>query len=84
MSYSYLNLRELKISFIYEGVKKRGSVHIFSSLDCHVFQMDDYMSLISGGTQFLIILWIFIFLVRKNIIRVNQGFFYKIPKSSKL
>ncbi len=32
-----------------EGVKKAGSVaaHIFSSLGRHVFQMDDYMSIIN-------------------------------------
>jgi 2-oxoglutarate ferredoxin oxidoreductase subunit alpha len=40
-----------------EGVKKAGSVvaHIFSSLGCHVFQMDDYMSLIRGGHNFSVI-----------------------------
>lgn len=40
-----------------EGVKKAGSVaaHIFSSLGRHVFQMDDYMSLIRGGHNFSII-----------------------------
>ncbi len=37
-----------------EGVKKAGSVaaHIFSSMGRHVFQMDDYMSLIRGGHNF--------------------------------
>ena len=37
-----------------EGVKKAGSVgaHIFSSMGKHVFQMDDYMSLIRGGHNF--------------------------------
>ncbi len=40
-----------------EGVKKAGSVaaHIFSSLGRHVFQMDDYMSLIRGGHNFSVI-----------------------------
>ncbi len=40
-----------------EGVKKAGSVaaHIFSSLGRHVFQMDDYMSLIRGGHNFSIV-----------------------------
>ncbi|MFX1470585.1 MAG: 2-oxoacid:acceptor oxidoreductase subunit alpha [Promethearchaeota archaeon] len=40
-----------------EGVKKAGSVaaHLFSSLGCHVFQMDDYMSLIRGGHNFSVI-----------------------------
>jgi 2-oxoglutarate ferredoxin oxidoreductase subunit alpha len=40
-----------------EGVKKSGSVaaHIFSSLGRHVFQMDDYMSLIRGGHNFSVI-----------------------------
>lgn len=37
-----------------EGVKKAGSVaaHIFSSIGRHVFQLDDYMSLIRGGHNF--------------------------------
>ena len=40
-----------------EGVKKAGSVaaHIFSSTGRHVFQMDDYMSLIRGGHNFSVI-----------------------------
>jgi len=40
-----------------EGVKKAGSVaaHMFSSLGRHVFQMDDYMSLIRGGHNFSVI-----------------------------
>jgi 2-oxoglutarate ferredoxin oxidoreductase subunit alpha len=40
-----------------EGVKKAGSVaaHIFSSLRRHVFQMDDYMSLIRGGHNFSVV-----------------------------
>ncbi|TFG25210.1 MAG: 2-oxoacid:acceptor oxidoreductase subunit alpha [Promethearchaeota archaeon] len=40
-----------------EGVKKAGSVaaHIFSSLGRHVFQMDDYMSLIRGGHNFSVV-----------------------------
>ncbi len=40
-----------------EGVKKAGSAaaHIFSSLGRHVFQMDDYMSLIRGGHNFSVI-----------------------------
>ncbi|MFX0020199.1 MAG: 2-oxoacid:acceptor oxidoreductase subunit alpha [Promethearchaeota archaeon] len=40
-----------------EGVKKAGSVaaHIFSNLGCHVFQMDDYMSLIRGGHNFSVV-----------------------------
>ncbi|NHJ23988.1 MAG: 2-oxoacid:acceptor oxidoreductase subunit alpha [Candidatus Lokiarchaeota archaeon] len=40
-----------------EGVKKAGSVaaHIFSSLGRHIFQMDDYMSLIRGGHNFSIV-----------------------------
>jgi len=40
-----------------EGVKKAGSVasHFFSSLGRHVFQMDDYMSLIRGGHNFSVI-----------------------------
>jgi len=40
-----------------EGVKKAGSVaaHIFSSLGRHVFQMDDYMSLIRGGHNFSVL-----------------------------
>ena len=52
MSYSYLNLRELKISFIYviiefitgEGENKAGSVYTFASLGLPVFQIDDYIS----------------------------------------
>ena len=37
-----------------EGVKKAGSVaaHMFSRLGRHVFQLDDYMSLIRGGHNF--------------------------------
>jgi len=40
-----------------EGVKKAGSVaaHIFSSLRRHVFQMDDYMSLIRGGHNYSVV-----------------------------
>jgi 2-oxoglutarate ferredoxin oxidoreductase subunit alpha len=40
-----------------EGVKKAGSVaaHIFSNLGRHVFQMDDYMSLIRGGHNFSVV-----------------------------
>ena len=40
-----------------EGVKKAGSVaaHLFSRLGRHVFQMDDYMSLIRGGHNFSVI-----------------------------
>ncbi|MHA1985427.1 MAG: 2-oxoacid:acceptor oxidoreductase subunit alpha [Promethearchaeota archaeon] len=40
-----------------EGVKKAGSVaaHIFSSMGRHVFQMDDYMSLIRGGHNFAVV-----------------------------
>ncbi len=40
-----------------EGVKKAGSVaaHIFSSIGQHVFQMDDYMSLIRGGHNFSVV-----------------------------
>ncbi len=40
-----------------EGVKKAGSVaaQLFSSLGRHVFQMDDYMSLIRGGHNFSVI-----------------------------
>ncbi|MFX1438364.1 MAG: 2-oxoacid:acceptor oxidoreductase family protein, partial [Promethearchaeota archaeon] len=40
-----------------EGVKKSGSVaaHIFSSMGRHLFQMDDYMSLIRGGHNFSLI-----------------------------
>jgi len=40
-----------------EGVKKAGSVaaHIFSRIGRHVFQMDDYMSLIRGGHNFSVI-----------------------------
>ncbi|MFW9988780.1 MAG: 2-oxoacid:acceptor oxidoreductase subunit alpha [Candidatus Odinarchaeota archaeon] len=40
-----------------EGVKKAGSVaaHMFSDLGRHVFQMDDYMSLIRGGHNFSVI-----------------------------
>ena len=40
-----------------EGVKKAGSVaaHIFSSMGRHIFQMDDYMSLIRGGHNFTVV-----------------------------
>jgi 2-oxoglutarate ferredoxin oxidoreductase subunit alpha len=40
-----------------EGVKKAGSVaaHVFSSLGRHIFQMDDYMSLIRGGHNFSVV-----------------------------
>jgi 2-oxoglutarate ferredoxin oxidoreductase subunit alpha len=40
-----------------EGVKKAGSVaaYIFSSLGRHIFQMDDYMSLIRGGHNFSVV-----------------------------
>lgn len=40
-----------------EGVKKAGSVvaHVFSSMGRHVFQMDDYMSLIRGGHNFSVV-----------------------------
>ncbi|MFX1573288.1 MAG: 2-oxoacid:acceptor oxidoreductase subunit alpha [Promethearchaeota archaeon] len=40
-----------------EGVKKAGSVaaHIFSNLGRHVFQIDDYMSLIRGGHNFSVV-----------------------------
>jgi len=40
-----------------EGVKKAGSVaaHIFNNLGRHVFQMDDYMSLIRGGHNFSVV-----------------------------
>ncbi|MFX1594148.1 MAG: 2-oxoacid:acceptor oxidoreductase subunit alpha [Promethearchaeota archaeon] len=40
-----------------EGVKKAGSVaaHLFSSMGRHVFQMDDYMSLIRGGHNFSVV-----------------------------
>jgi len=40
-----------------EGVKKAGSVaaHIFSKLGRHIFQMDDYMSLIRGGHNFSVV-----------------------------
>jgi 2-oxoglutarate ferredoxin oxidoreductase subunit alpha len=40
-----------------EGVKKAGSVvaQIFSIMGQHVFQMDDYMSLIRGGHNFSVI-----------------------------
>jgi 2-oxoglutarate ferredoxin oxidoreductase subunit alpha len=40
-----------------EGVKKAGSVaaHIFSDLGRHIFQMDDYMSLIRGGHNFSVV-----------------------------
>jgi len=40
-----------------QGVKKAGSVaaHIFSSMGRHVFQMDDYMSLIRGGHNFSVV-----------------------------
>ncbi|MFW9969527.1 MAG: 2-oxoacid:acceptor oxidoreductase subunit alpha [Candidatus Odinarchaeota archaeon] len=40
-----------------EGVKKAGSVaaHLFCNLGRHVFQLDDYMSLIRGGHNFSVI-----------------------------
>jgi len=40
-----------------EGVKKAGSVaaHMFSSMGRHIFQMDDYMSLIRGGHNFSVV-----------------------------
>jgi 2-oxoglutarate ferredoxin oxidoreductase subunit alpha len=40
-----------------EGVKKAGSVaaHIFSRMGRHVFQIDDYMSLIRGGHNFSVV-----------------------------
>jgi 2-oxoglutarate ferredoxin oxidoreductase subunit alpha len=40
-----------------EGVKKAGSVaaHLFSDMGRHVFQMDDYQSLIKGGHNFSIV-----------------------------
>lgn len=40
-----------------EGVKKAGSVaaHLFSAMGRHIFQMDDYMSLIRGGHNFSIV-----------------------------
>lgn len=40
-----------------EGVKKAGSVaaHIFSRLGRHVFQYDDYQSLIRGGHNFAVV-----------------------------
>ncbi|MHA1932254.1 MAG: 2-oxoacid:acceptor oxidoreductase subunit alpha [Promethearchaeota archaeon] len=40
-----------------EGVKKAGSVaaHMFASMGRHVFQMDDYMSLIRGGHNFSVV-----------------------------
>ena len=40
-----------------EGVKKAGSVaaHIFSGMGRHIFQMDDYMSLIRGGHNFSVV-----------------------------
>lgn len=40
-----------------EGVKKAGSVasKLFISRGCHVFQMDDYMSLIRGGHNFSVV-----------------------------
>jgi 2-oxoglutarate ferredoxin oxidoreductase subunit alpha len=40
-----------------EGVKKAGSVatKIFSTMGRHIFQMDDYMSLIRGGHNFSVI-----------------------------
>jgi 2-oxoglutarate ferredoxin oxidoreductase subunit alpha len=40
-----------------EGVKKAGSVaaHIFSHMGRHVFQMDDYQSLIKGGHNFSVV-----------------------------
>jgi 2-oxoglutarate ferredoxin oxidoreductase subunit alpha len=40
-----------------EGVKKAGSVaaHLFSSMGRHVFQLDDYQSLIKGGHNFSVV-----------------------------
>ncbi len=40
-----------------EGVKKAGSVaaHIFREMGRHVFQLDDYMSLIRGGHNFSVV-----------------------------
>lgn len=40
-----------------EGVKKAGSVaaHIFSRMGRHIFEMDDYMSLIRGGHNFSVV-----------------------------
>jgi 2-oxoglutarate ferredoxin oxidoreductase subunit alpha len=40
-----------------EGVKKAGSVaaHIFTNMGRHVFQMDDYQSLIKGGHNFSVV-----------------------------
>lgn len=40
-----------------EGVKKAGSVaaHLFSHMGRHVFQMDDYQSLIKGGHNFTVV-----------------------------
>jgi 2-oxoglutarate ferredoxin oxidoreductase subunit alpha len=40
-----------------EGVKKAGSVaaHVFSDLGRHIFQLDDYMSLIRGGHNFSVV-----------------------------
>jgi 2-oxoglutarate ferredoxin oxidoreductase subunit alpha len=40
-----------------EGVKKAGSVaaHIFSDMGRHIFEMDDYQSLIKGGHNFSVI-----------------------------
>jgi len=40
-----------------EGVKKAGSVaaHMFSRLGRHIFQLDDYMSLIRGGHNFAVV-----------------------------
>ncbi|MFW9770711.1 MAG: 2-oxoacid:acceptor oxidoreductase subunit alpha [Candidatus Thorarchaeota archaeon] len=40
-----------------EGIKKAGSVaaQIFSKMGRHVFQMDDYMSLIRGGHNFSVV-----------------------------
>jgi 2-oxoglutarate ferredoxin oxidoreductase subunit alpha len=40
-----------------EGVKKAGSVaaHLFSSMGRHIFQMDDYQSLIKGGHNFTVV-----------------------------
>jgi 2-oxoglutarate ferredoxin oxidoreductase subunit alpha len=57
-----------------EGVKKAGSVaaKIFSSMGRHVFQMDDYMSLIRGGHNFSVIStsksWISSHYMRANLV----------------
>ncbi len=61
-----------------EGVKKAGSVasHIFSSMGRHVFQMDDYMSLIRGGHNFSVVStaprWISSHYMKANLV-VNFG-----------